>query len=62
MSKQKQKQATEQQLRLMKFDCESRIKLLEVAASMSKGMDELKENTATLAQYAFTGLFDQPEE
>ena len=58
MSKQKEKFSQEQQLRLMKFDCEMRLECLKLATSVTKDPEQLESITKGLANYVFKGLFD----
>jgi hypothetical protein len=58
MSKQTNKQTEEQQIRLLKFDCEMRIGAVNAAAAISNNPEEFEIATKRIAQYVFTGLFD----
>ena len=59
----KQQKDREQQVRLLKFDCEMRAKVLEIASALptSKNAKSLLDNAAKLAKYVF-GMPDQPKE
>ena len=53
----------EQQIRILKFDCEMRARVLEIASGLptSKNAKSLLDNAAKLAKYVF-GMPDQPKE
>lgn len=57
MRKQKKEDVAEQQrqISMMKFDCEMRVKILDIASRLE---GELKENTKELSSYVFRGVFD----
>ena len=53
----------EQQIRILKFDCEMRAKVVEIASSLptSKNVKSLLENSTKIAKYVF-GMPDKPKE
>ena len=53
----------EQQIRILKFDCEMRAKVLEIASALptSKNAKSLLENADKLAKYVF-GMPAQPKQ
>jgi hypothetical protein len=53
----------EQQIRILKFDCEMRAKVLEIASALptSKNAKSLLENSEKLAKYVF-GIPAQPKQ
>lgn len=53
----------EQQIRILKFDCEMRARVLEIASELptSKNAKSLLENADKLAKYVF-GMPDKPKE
>jgi len=59
----KQQKDREQQVRLLKFDCEMRARVLEIASGLptSKNAKSLLDNADKLAKYVF-GIPDQPKE
>ena len=51
----KEQKNTEQQIRIMKFDCEMRAKSVEIASTLSssKTADSLLDNADKVAKYVF---------
>ena len=59
----KQQKDQEQQYKYLKFDCEMRAKVLEIASALptSKNAKSLLENSEKLAKYVF-GIPSQPKQ